>query len=298
MAKSGLGRGLNSLIPQKSDVKTGTIGSVQANNSSLPGSASPANRIISVNTADIEVNSRQPRKKFTDHQLDDLAKSIKTFGILQPLVVKRSEEKGRYELIAGERRLRAAKKAGLKAVPVQVRDVTDQQKLEIALIENIQRENLNPIEMAAAYKQLMEEFDLTQEKVASQLGKPRSSVANTLRLLGLPEEIQLALIDGRLSEGHAKYLIGLDTEAKQMKLFRQIMHNNLSVQDVNREAKRMGGTKSARKKTNYQDADKEFAFREFFGTKIEVRRKGKGGEIAIKFYSDDELAELTKKIKK
>jgi ParB family chromosome partitioning protein len=108
----------------------------------------------------------------------------------------------------------------------------------------------------------------------------------------------LALIDGRLSEGHAKYLIGLDTEAKQMKLFRQIMHNNLSVQDVNREAKRMGGTKSARKKTNYQDADKEFAFREFFGTKIEVRRKGKGGEIAIKFYSDDELAELTKKIKK
>lgn len=299
MAKSGLGRGLNSLIPQKQDTSASpqASGSIEdgaaAKESGVPGT----NRVTTVNIADIEINRLQPRKKFTDHHLDELANSIKTYGILQPLIIKKSKEKSKYELIAGERRLRAAKKAGLKTVPVLLREVNDQEKLELALIENIQRENLNPLEMAAAYKQLMDDFGMTQEKVSQQLGKPRSSIANTLRLLTLPEEIQLALMDGRLSEGHAKYLVGLDTEAKQMKLFRKIMHNSLSVQDANREAKRMGGTKSARKKTNYVDADKEFALREFFGTKVEIKKKKRGGEIVVKFYSDDELNEIVKKVK-
>jgi len=302
MANRGLGRGLNSLIPQNQGQKTGQqdtgrSGGRQAQTAAGAGSAASGNRVLTVNAGDIEINSRQPRKKFTDHQLDELAGSIKTYGILQPLVIKKSQGNAKYELVAGERRLRAAKKAGLKTVPALLREVNDQEKLEMALIENIQRENLNPVEMAAAYKQLMEEFSLTQEKVAKQLGKPRPSIANTLRLLNLPDEIQLALIDGRLTEGHAKYLIGLDSEAKQMKLFRRIMHNNLSVQDASKEAKRMGGTKSSRKPVNYQDNDKEFALREFFGTKAEIRRKSKGGEVVIKFFSDDELDEIIKKVK-
>ena len=162
MAKSGLGRGLNSLIPQKEENKTSQMGSSDKESKpTRPDDPVGTNRVITVNVTDIDINSLQPRKKFTDHHLDELAGSIKVYGILQPLVVKRSEGKTKYELIAGERRLRAAKKAGLKTVPALLREVNDQEKLEMALIENIQRENLNPIEMAAAYRQLMDDFEMT-----------------------------------------------------------------------------------------------------------------------------------------
>lgn len=289
----GLGRGLSSLIPQKtqqSNVVTADSGS-----DLVVSEENVKDKILQVEVEKIAVNPMQPRQKFTDSQLEELVKSIKDHGIIQPLIVSRDNDK--YELIAGERRLRSAKIVGLKKVPVIVRDARTREKLELALIENIQREDLNPIDLAVAYKKLVDEFGLTQEEVAKQVGKSRPSVTNALRLLNLPEEIKLAIIDGRITEGHAKYLAGLDNEEKQMSLFRRILHNKLSVSDTNQEAKRMGGTKSARIKINYADKPREFAFREFFGAKAEIKRKGRGGQIVIDFYSDDELEEIVNKIK-
>jgi ParB family chromosome partitioning protein len=307
---NGLGRGLGSLIPQKpasdtkqehSDLESEKISEEKKVSDSLQSSdvniaSSDKDKVLQVPVDKIDVNPMQPRQHFSDHAIDELVESIKKYGVIQPLVASRKGD--RFELIAGERRLRSSKKAGLETVPVIVRDLEEQEKLEIALIENVQRENLNPIETAIAYKRLCDEFNLTQEEVAKQIGKSRSSVTNTLRLLNLPEEIRLALIDDKITEGHAKYLVGLESEARQMALFRKILHNNLSVRETSKESRRMGGTKAARIKINYEDKDKEFALREFFGTKAEIKRKGKGGKIIIDFYSNDELGEIMKKIKK
>lgn len=286
-----LGRGLGSLIPNKTNPGANPAVTGEP---AIP--LSDKDRILKVEIGRVRVNPLQPRKKFTDFKLEELAQSIKEFGVITPLLVTRSGND--FELVAGERRLRASKQAGLAKVPVIVTELEGQEKLEVALIENIQRENLNPIDLAQAYQQLISEFSLTQEQVAQKLSKARSSVANSVRLLKLPEEIQLALIEGKLSEGHAKYLTGLDSLEKQMTLFRKIMHNNLSVSDTNSAAKRMGGTKAARIKINYQDKDKEFALREFFGAKIEIKRKGQGGQIIIDFFSDEELNEIIGKVKK
>lgn len=288
---NGLGRGLGSLIPNKNnfqETQTGQAGQED-------GNSAGGERISQVSVDNIQENPLQPRKQFTDHKLDELVESIKDFGIIQPLIA--TKNKDGYELIAGERRLRAAKKAGLEKVPVIIRAAKNQEKLEVALIENIQRENLNPIDLAHAYRKLVNEFQLTQEEVARKVSKARSSVTNTMRMLNLPGEIQSALIEGKLTEGHAKFLIGLESREKQMALFRKIMHNNLSVSDTDKAARKMGGTKAARIKINYADKDKEFAFREFFGAKTEIKRKGKGGQIIINFFSDEELGEIVSKIK-
>lgn len=290
---NGLGKGLSSLIPQK--VKKEAItssGEVVVD----VLSASDKDKVLAIEPAKIKMNPMQPRKRFADYQMDELVESIRQYGIIQPLVV--SQKNGEYELIAGERRLRAAQILGLENVPAIVRDADSQGKLEVALIENLQREDLNPVEMALAYRKLVDEFNLSQEEVAKRVGKSRPSVANTLRILNLPEEIQEALVERKIAEGHAKLLTGLDTEAKQMSLFRKILHNGLSVSDTIMETRRMGGTKQARVKINYADKDKEFAFREFFGSKAEIKRKGKGGQIIIDFYSDEELEEMTGKVKK
>lgn len=285
---SGLGRGLGSLIPDKKSKKEPEhIGSMLRVNDK--------NKILEVELEKIKVNPMQPRKKFTDTQLDELVDSIKEYGVIQPLVVSR--EGGDYELIAGERRFRASEKAGLKKVPVIVREVDDQEKLEVAIIENVQRENLNPIDLATAYRKMTDKFGMSQEEVAKKVGKSRPAVANTLRFLKLPEEIQLALIDGKISEGHGKYLAGIESEDKQMTLFRKIVRNQLSVADTSRVVRKLGGTKEARIKINYKDKDKEFALREFFGSKAEIRRKKKGGQITIDFFSDEELDEIIKKVK-
>ena len=288
---NGLGRGLGSLIPNKKNQSSANL---------LAGvrtGADTENNTLELDIDNIKVNSLQPRKKFTDIDMDELVESIKEYGVIQPLIVAKKKIGNKYELIAGERRLRASKLSGLKKVPIIFRDVNEQQKLEVALIENIQRENLSPIDLAEAYQKLADEFNLTQEEIAKKMGKSRPSITNTLRMLKLPEEIQIALIDDKITEGHAKYLIGLDTEVKQMTLFRKILHNNLSVSDTNNEIKKIGGTKNARLKINYADKDKEFAFREFFGAKVEIKRKGSGGQIIIEFFSDDELLELTAKVK-
>ena len=178
-----------------------------------------------------------------------------------------------------------------------VRGANEQEKLEVALVENLQREDLNAVETALAYRRLIDEFNLSQEEVAKSAGKSRSAVSNTLRVLNLPEEVKMALVEGRITEGHAKILSGLEGEGKQMVLFRKMLNTKMSVDDTAREARHMGGTKQARVKINYADKDKEFAFREFFKSKAEIKRKGKGGQVIISFYNDEELEGMVGKIK-
>ncbi|MBA4320256.1 MAG: chromosome partitioning protein ParB [Flavobacterium sp.] len=290
---NGLGRGLSSLIPQK--VKKIPVSSAGEAVVEVMTEADKS-RIFNISLDKIKVNPFQPRKNFVVKETQELVESIRQYGIIQPLIV--TKKNNDYELIAGERRLRAAKILNLISVPTIVRQADEQEKLELALIENLQRENLNSIEMAMAYRKLIDEFNLSQEEVASRVNKSRSAVTNTLRLLNLSEEIQQALMEGKISEGHAKLIVGLDNEAKQLILFKKILNNNLTVKDTSSETRHMGGTKQARIKINYADKDKEFAFREFFGTRAEVKRKGKGGQVIINFYSDEELGEMVEKLKK
>ena len=291
MPQSGLGRGLGSLIPDKNNIKKADSVAQAAGSSQANGS-----QIFDVPLDKIKANPQQPRNNFDSAPMEELVESIKEHGIIQPLIATKDGDT--YELIAGERRLRASKLAGLATVPVVVRQAGEQAKLEMALIENIQRQDLNPIELAHAYRRLVDEFSLGQDAVAKRVGKSRSTVTNILRMLNLPDEIQTALIGGKITEGHAKYLLGVEGEAKQLNLFRKILRNKMTITDTDKEIKRLGGTKRARIKINYRDKDKEFAFREFFGTKVEVKRKGKGGQIIIDFYSDEELDEITEKVKK
>lgn len=283
---NGLGRGLGSLIPSKQNDQNINL----AQDASLP----PDAEVLKISPDLIKANPRQPRTNFDDPALSELMQSIREYGIIQPLVVTRIN--GGYELIAGERRLRAARQLGLKEVPIVIRKAQEQEKLGLALIENIQREDLNPVELALAYKQLAEEFNLSQEQLAKKLGKSRPSVTNTLRILNLPGEIQLALVNGEITEGHAKILVGLDTPEKQFELFNRIKHRRLTVDDTVLEARRMGGTKQARVKIDYADKDKELKLRQFFGAKTEIKRVKKGGQIIIHFYSDDELNEVMRKL--
>lgn len=259
-------------------------------------SESDKDRVLQISPEKILVNPMQPRQSFGEYQQSELVESIKQYGIIQPLIV--TQKDGGYELIAGERRLRAAKFLGLAAVPAIIRQADEQQKLEVALVENLQREGLNSIETAVAYRKLIDEFNLSQEELAVRLSKSRPVIANTIRLLNLPEEIQTALIDGRISEGHAKIIVGLEDEAKQLALYKKILRSKMTVSDAIKETRIMGGTKQARIKINYADKDKEFAFRQFFGTKAEIKRTGKGGEVIIYFYGDEELGEMVAKIKK
>ncbi len=283
---NGLGRGLGSLIPQSSNQ--------QNQNSAFDAGLTPDAKVLKVSTDLIKANPRQPRSNFNDPALNELVASIREYGIIQPLVVSKTADG--YELIAGERRLRAAKQMGLKEVPIVIRETKDQEKLGLALIENIQREDLNPVELAIAYKQLAEEFNLNQEQLAKKLGKSRPVVTNTMRILQLPGEIQMALINGEISEGHAKILVGLDSEQKQFELFQRIRTRRLTVDDTLLEARRMGGTKQGKIKIDYADKDKELKLRQFFGAKAEIKRGKKGGQIIVHFYSDEELRGIIDKL--
>jgi len=288
MPQAGLGRGLGSLIPNKTQP-------IDAKDKKAVGSKDDNEQVLEISVDEIDANPMQPRREFGENNIEELVISIKEHGIIQPLIATKNN--GKYELIAGERRLRAAKLAGFDKVPVIIRNANKQQKLEVALIENIQRENLNAIDLARAYERLIGDFNLTQEEVAKKVGKSRPVIANAIRLLNLPDNIKSALIEGRINEGHAKYLVGLDDEKKQTSLFNKILRSNLTVDDTNKLVKKMGGTKAARIKINYKDKDKEFAFREFFGTKVEIKRKGRGGQVIIDFYSDEELGEMADKVK-
>ncbi len=254
-----------------------------------------------VSVADIVANPRQPRQRFEDESLQELASSIKEHGLLQPLVV-RALAGGRFELIAGERRLRAAKSIGLKVVPVLVRTASAQSSLEMALIENVQREDINPLDCARAYKRLSDEFGLTQEQVAARVGKSRVSVANSLRILRLPEAVQEAISEGVISEGHARALLMVDSPGRLMQLFERCVDEGLSVRELERMAKGAPRTPVGHKpESPHPEPDPDWMaverrLSEHFGAKVNLARKGSGGRLSIDFYSEDELEGLLAKI--
>jgi len=277
--QGGLGRGLSALIPPKiapqPDSEAAEI--IERGVEQIPVDA-------------IETNPHQPRKHFASTDLEDLLASIKEHGILQPLVVT-DEGGGKFELIAGERRLRASKMLGLKKVPAMIRTATEQQKLELALIENIQRQNLNPVEEAKAYQSLADLFSLKQEDVAKRVGKSRSYVTNTMRLLDLDEKMLDAIIEGKISRSHARTLLGEDDLEKRRSLFKQMLEGKMTVREA--EAKTSSGRKSKDKDPNI--AALEDQMREALGTKVKLQMKGGSGKVTISFYSKEELKELMNK---
>lgn len=287
---AGLGRGLGSLIP----AKTNNEGVSGASHSAGVIDRGDREQVTKVNPSEIVPNPKQPRQNFTESALEELVESIREHGIIQPLIVTRTASG--YELIAGERRLRSAKKLGLTEVPVIIRRADEQKKLEWAIIENIQRSNLNALELAQSYKQLADEFNLTQEALAKRLGKPRSSVANILRIMSLPEEIQKAIGEGVITEGHAKVLMGLDSEVKQQQLFKKILANQMSVNEAMQETRRAGGTKQAKVVVGPNDKDKELALGRWFSAKVSIKRSRKGGTIVVNFGDDEELGEILRKV--
>ncbi|MFZ5364048.1 MAG: ParB/RepB/Spo0J family partition protein [Patescibacteria group bacterium] len=282
----GLGRGLNSLIPPKKISQAFSSGA----------EAAPQGvRLVDVPVKNIRPNPKQPREDFGYQDLEDLINSIKEHGILQPLVVTKIDGEN-YELIAGERRYRAAKFLNLKTVPAIVRTAKDQEKLELALIENIQRKNLNPVEEAKAFQRLMNEFNLTQEEVSQRVGKSRSVVANTLRLLGLPEEILQALRSGKIKESHGRTLLSLPDDKAQLKYFSKILKSEVNVRDMEGVARKARGVKQ--RKVEPALVAKEELLRSVFGTKVEIKKRGNKGQIIIHFYSDEEYSDIIKKISK
>lgn len=287
MPSGGLGRGLGSLIPKK------TVNYDPNNQEDVFVLHDNEEKLIRISPDKIDFNPYQPRQDFIEGALNDLVASIREYGIIQPLIVTRKD--GRFELIAGERRLRSARAIGLKDVPVIVREADEQKKLEIALVENLQREDLNPIETALAYRRLIDEFDISQDEVASRVGKARPSITNSLRLLNLPAEIRQAIAEKKITEGHAKYLLGLEGIAKQLNVFKKILRNNLTVSETDKVIKTLGGTKSARPK-NYADQAREEKLASLLSTKVEIRRQGVKGKLIIDFNSEEELNGIIEKI--
>lgn len=287
---SGLGRGLGSLIPQKESQSSKTT----ANKGGELKFGQ--NGMLEVPVDLINVNLDQPRKYFKQKPLEGLAESIKTHGIIQPLIV--AERNGKYELIAGERRLRAAKMAGLKKVPIVIKKITEKKKLEMALIENIQREDLNPIELANAYKELITKFKITHEKLGQKVGKARSVITNTLRYLKLPENIQQALIEKKIAESQARYLAGMATEKEQQQTFEKMLKGELPTDKAWEEAHARGGTKEGRIRKDKYDDQRIDSFQKFFSTEVKLKRNQKGGgKVIINFGNNEELDEMVKRFK-
>ncbi|MEK6732229.1 MAG: ParB/RepB/Spo0J family partition protein [Candidatus Omnitrophota bacterium] len=280
MEKRVLGRGLAALIPEKQ-----TADNMQV----LEFNIQQGVRNISIEK--IKANKYQPREDFNQEALNDLVSSIKEKGFIQPILVR--SKQGEYELIAGERRFRAAKQLGYKEIPAIIKDVSDLDSLEISIIENIQRENLNPIDQAKAYKRLSEEFNMTQEKVADTIGKDRATVANIMRLLNLPVKIQEYVSRGTISMGHARAILSLNKESEQMRLCTKVIKDDLSVRDTESYAKNIvgKGLKPFPTKTiedpNLKSIEQEL--REFFGTKVKILKSKKGGKIEIEFYSNADM---------
>ena len=289
--KKGLGKGLDSLIPDNKSMKSVT--SEKTVESKEDAAAKSGVQVMKIN--EVEPNRDQPRKNFDEDALLELSDSIKQFGVLQPLLVRK--RKDYYEIIAGERRWRAAKLAGVKEVPVIEKEYTDQEILEIGLIENIQRENLNPIEEAIAYKRLLEEFNLKQDEVAERVSKSRTAVTNSMRLLKLSDKVQQMIIDDMISTGHARALLAIDDPELQYTLANKIFDEKLSVRETEKLVKEIKNPKKPKEKKPvansfiYQDLEEKM--KSVFGTKVSIASKGKGkGKIEIDYYSDDELEHL------
>ena len=289
--KKGLGKGLDSLIPDNKSMKSVT--SEKTVESKEDAAAKSGVQVMKIN--EVEPNRDQPRKNFDEDALLELSDSIKQFGVLQPLLVRK--RKDYYEIIAGERRWRAAKLAGVKEVPVIEKEYTDQEILEIGLIENIQRENLNPIEEAIAYKRLLEEFNLKQDEVAERVSKSRTAVTHSMRLLKLSDKVQQMIIDDMISTGHARALLAIDDPELQYTLANKIFDEKLSVRETEKLVKEIKNPKKPKEKKPvansfiYQDLEEKM--KSVFGTKVSIASKGKGkGKIEIEYYSDDELEHL------
>ena len=276
-----LGKGLNSLIPQQKKV----FNIIRRETGIVNGN----DRVWQINISDVVPNPEQPRKEFNEEELQSLVLSIKKHGIMQPLVMTERPESG-YELIAGERRLRAAGLAGLTTVPALIRTATQQEKLELALIENIQRHDLNPIEEAYAYARLLEEFNLTQEQAAEQLGKSRSTLANTIRLLDLPTVVQKALTKGDFSAGKARALLSLKTEKEQVDMFESMMGIKMSVREVENLVANKKNNNKTHKDPNMTAQEKKMEER--LGAKVIISGNIKKGKIMISYSSTDELKRL------
>jgi ParB family chromosome partitioning protein len=278
--KKVLGRGLGALIPQKAQPE--------------PAPAHPQTGLLQVPIEQIAPNPLQPRKTFNESSIEELARSVREHGIVQPLVVTRTGT-DRYKLIAGERRYRAAQKAGLTSVPVVVKEMmTEGDVLQIALIENIQREDLNPIEEAQAYHQLHEEFGLTQEEIARRVGKERSTVANFLRLIKLPDPVKKLLASGQLSMGHARALLAIESTKKQEQLAERVVKKNLNVRQTEMLASE-SSPKAAEKTEKEKDVftrDAEDKLTRTLRAKVEIDRKRRGGVIHIRVGSEDELIRI------
>ena len=292
--RGGLGKGLDSLIPDKKNDKSGNIPHNKVN-IQVESAAKEKDGQVMMKINDVEPNREQPRKNFEEDALLELADSIKQFGVLQPLIVQK--RKDYYEIIAGERRWRAAKLAGVKEVPVIVKNYTDQEILEISLIENIQRENLNPIEEAMAYKKLLNEFKLKQDEVAERVSKSRTAVTNSMRLLKLSAKVQQMIIDDMISTGHARALLAIDDEEQQYLLATKVFDEKLSVRETEKLVKEVKNPKKEVPKKVIQNAfvyeDIEERMKNIMGTKVHVNHKPNGkGKIEIEYYSDSELERI------
>lgn len=277
--KSGLGRGFDAIFADNSveDISTG-------------------NSTTKVKLLDIEPNREQPRKQFDEEALSELSDSIAQHGVLQPLLVRPMPDGG-YQLVAGERRWRASRMAGLTEVPVVIRDLTDAQVAELALVENLQRENLNPLEEANGYKELSDKFGYTQEKISEIVGKSRPSIANALRLLNLPEDVQEMVSTGSLSMGHARAILSLPDDKMKTDLAKLVIQNDLSVRETERIARNMvkeAPKKSKAKKRNPYYDEAELALSEVLGRKVKITKSSKKGALEIEFFDDADLKKLLK----
>ena len=271
--KRGLGRGLESLIPGMS-------------------SDTDASAALAADIDALEPNPHQPRTRWSDEDLDALAESIREHGVIQPIIVTRGNGSTPYQIIAGERRWRAARRAGLSSVPVMLREVTGAQALEIALVENVQRADLNPVEEGLAYRQLAEEFGLTQAEIAIRVGKSRPAISNTLRLLDAPIEVRDAVVNDLISAGHARALLSISDPVRQKQLLERIINEGLSVRQAERLAKIAGLPPQRVEPTRTASPEEravEGELRKLFGTKVELKRGKRGGTLVVHWYSDEEL---------
>lgn len=323
-AKRGLGRGLGAFFGEDTveevvkdhQVENNKVREAEAEYKTSKGSSTTGGKTvtasavsakpeeqkeITIKLSKIEPNSEQPRKDFNEEQLQELADSIKKYGVLQPLLVQKKDSN--YVIVAGERRWRAAKLAGLKEVPVVIREYSPQQAMEIALIENVQREDLNPIEEALAYQRLMQEFQLKQEEIAERVSKNRTTITNSMRLLNLTLEVRQMLIENRISSGHARALLGVESPELQLELAKKIEQERLSVREVEKAVKLLGKDKKEKKKKPDDEAlelifrDLEERMKTAMGTKVNISRKDKNkGRIEIEYYSESELERIVELI--
>lgn len=287
--KGGLGKGLDSLIADRRPVAV----KENSNSSAKEEEKAENNSPLMVKLSEVEPNREQPRKYFDKEAMQELADSIKKYGVIQPLLVEKKEKY--YEIIAGERRWRAAKIAGLKEIPVVLKELSEQEKMEIALIENIQREDLNPIEEAQAYKRLLDEFHLKQEDVAKSVSKSRSAITNSMRLLKLDERVQNMVAGEELSAGHARALLSISDVEKQYELAQKIVEKGLSVREVEALLKK----KPAKEEKAETNTAEELIYRNFennlkeiYGTKVSIKNQKGKGKIEISYYSVDELERI------